>query len=125
MKTKNFLISLLITLTAACIVFLLFYPSGSPLGNLFDSFFILIIMHYAGIGYGILVLLSRILKFLRNNSLLYLLAGTLNIFLALIGFFLFAFHLADMEWLHKCIGNLAIGFFIFSDVFILGTEINR
>lgn len=117
MKAKNLLYSVGITLAAGCLLLLLFYPGGSPLGNLFDLFILLIILHYVGIGYAILALLLRMLKFFRIDSILYLLAGSFNVFFAMVGIALFAANLANKEWLHNCIGNLSIGFLIFADAF--------
>lgn len=116
MKAKNIIVSVGITLTFACLVLLLFYPSGSPLGNLFSIFFILIIMHYVALVYGVLVLCMRLFKLLKNNELLvYLLAGTINVFLSIAGITLYSIDQADDEWLKKCLLNLLIGVLIVGD----------
>ncbi|MEP7372315.1 MAG: hypothetical protein ABI675_02930 [Chitinophagaceae bacterium] len=120
MKCKNFLISVVITVVFGCIVLLLGYASGSPLGNFFDVFIVLIVTRWLVIAFGIIVLLLRLLKILSDNSsLVYILAGTVNMFLAVVGITLFITDQADMEWLHQSIGNLLVGFLILTDTFML------
>jgi hypothetical protein len=125
MKGKKLFISVVITLIFAGTILLLLYPGGSPLGNLFDVFFLLIVTHYLALGYGLLVLILRILRILKNNGLLvYLLAGTLNIFLAVVGICMFIMDQADIDWMHNSIGNLMVGFLIISDALLLKTPAN-
>ena len=120
MKFKNFYISVVIAIAFAGIVLLLIYPSDSPLGTFFEAVIVLMVMYYLAIAYGILLLLLRLFRFLKGNrSLIYVLAGTLNIFLAIVGITLFATDQADQEWLHKSIANLFVGFLILSDTFFL------
>lgn len=126
MKNKNLVIAVVITLLFACTVLLLFHPSRSPLGSFFDVFTILIVTHYIAIAIGVVVLLLRIMKIIRNNSMLiYVLVGTLNVFLAITGITLFVADHADMEWLHKCLGNLLVGFIILCDSFFFPEQIKQ
>ena len=126
MKGRNFLIAVAITLAFACIVLLLFHPSHSPLGGFFDVFIILIVTYYIAIVSGIVAILLRILKAFKDNSrLIYVFAGTLNIFLAIVGITLFMTDRADIEWLHKAIANLLVGFLILADAFLLQADARK
>lgn len=124
MKSKNLLISVAITLAFACMILFLVYPSNSPLGDLFDAFIVLIAVRYIAIGYGVLMLLLRVVKVLKDNQLLiYILAGTLNIFLAIVGFALYFTGMADLDWLHQSTVNLLVGFLILADTFFIESRL--
>lgn len=119
-RNKNLIFSFLILLLYISIALLLFYPGTSGLGDFFNLSVLLIFTYYIAIGGGILLLLLRVLKWLKDKyALVYILCGVVNLFLAFTGICMYLLNKADMDWLHNSIGNLFIGFLLLCDVFII------
>jgi hypothetical protein len=119
-KYKNLGIALGILAVYIVTAAVLFYPGSTGLGTFFNFSVLLILTYNIAIAAGIVLLLLRLLKWYKDKlSLIYILTGTLNIFLAFSGFVLYFFEKADMAWLHNSIGNLFIGFLMYADIFFL------
>jgi hypothetical protein len=119
-KYKNLAAAFAILAVYIVIVALLFYPGSAGLGGYFNLSVLLIFTYYIAITTGIVLLLLRLFKWYKDRfSLIYILAGTLNLCLAFAGFVLYYVGKADMTWLHNSFGNLFIGFLFFADTFIL------
>jgi hypothetical protein len=119
-RNKNLIVSILILSACICMAFLLFYPGSSGLGNFFNLAVLLIFTYYLAVGGGIILLLLRVLKWLKDKySLIYILTGAFNLFLACVGICLYFMHKAGIDWLHNSLGNLFVAFLVLTDVFIL------
>jgi hypothetical protein len=124
-RYRYLLIAFFILVGYALGIFIVFYPGTTGLGAFFNLAVLLIFTYYIALSAGVILLLFRLFKWIKNKySLIYILLGILNLGLAFIGIILYFLSKADMSWLHKSIGNLFVGFIIFSDVFLLPSTKN-
>jgi hypothetical protein len=124
-RYRYLLIAFFILVGYALGIFIVFYPGTTGLGAFFNLAVLLIFTYYIALSAGVILLLFRLFKWIKNKySLIYILLGILNLGLAFIGIILYFLSKADMSWLHKSIGNLFVGFIIFSDVFPLPSTKN-
>jgi hypothetical protein len=119
-KHNNILISCAIVCLFAGLIFLLFYPSTSELGRTFTVAIIYILVRNFALGAGLFALSIRLTRLLKkNDSILYILCGVLNVAIGLVCVFLYFNKEAELQWLHKYLLNLLIGTLIIVDTFFL------
>ena len=124
-KYRSFFISLAITGVLAAFSFLFYYPSHSDLGKGFSVAIIYMLVRYAALYAGILVLLTRLARLLKKTEgILYILPGTINFLVGALCVILYSMGEADRPWLHKCLLNLLMGTLILADAFLLNREID-
>ena len=118
-KYRNLFISLAIAGVLVLLSYLFFYPDRSGLGSGFSVAIVYMIVRYAALYAGGIVLLARLAKLLKKtDGLLYVLPGTINFLVGALCLILYFQGDADRPWLYKCLGNLAIGLFILADAFL-------
>jgi branched-subunit amino acid ABC-type transport system permease component len=107
--TNKILQAILVTLVL-CMSLFLFYPSQSELGKSFVVSSIYMMLRYAALVAGIILLLTR-LFFLRklSSSFIYIFLATLNMAICLSALVLSFFHQANQEWVHDCLLNGLVG----------------
>jgi len=101
------------------IAFVLVYPSQSKLGRGFDIFVLLIFFKYAAIILGVLCLILRIAKVLRDNSnLLCAVSAISNLFIGISAIAFYFFGVVEKSWLIACLPNLLVGVVILADMLL-------
>ena len=122
-KYRSLLISLAITGMLVALSYTLFYPDSSGLGKGFSVAIVYMIVRYAALYAGILILLVRLARlFRRTDSILYILPGTINFLVGAECVILYSLGEADRPWLYKCLLNLLIGALILADAFLVKRE---
>jgi hypothetical protein len=116
---QNLYLSLLIVAVATAVVFIFFYHENHPLNNHFDIIIILMNTRYVALYAGAICLLLRVFRVLKNENLIYLLTGTINIGLGLLTVVQFYLGNVETPWFNKTLINLLIGVLIFADAFFL------
>lgn len=106
---------LIIALWAAIVLFYLGPKSNSILDNTFVMF---LLTRYVGLWSGIIVLLLRLLRVIKDkHSFIYVFIGLLNIGLGILSIVLFAINKMNIPLFHMFILNLSIGVIIYIDIF--------
>ncbi|OQP49014.1 hypothetical protein A4H97_29465 [Niastella yeongjuensis] len=119
-KFKNLFFSFLIVIGYLSLNILLFVPDNKDGGILYSLSVTLIFTYYLALGSGVILLLLRMVKMLKNNQvLIYVLVGLMNFCLAFTGILLYHYGKVDIEGVHHSIGSLFVGFLMFADTFIL------
>ena len=118
--------SLILIALLSCTVLLIFYPGKSELGPTFNIVVISIFIRYFALWAGLGVILLRLLGVIKkNNNLVYIFFGTLDLCLGVFGWILYINNEMVIVFLHMLILNLFVGVIIFIDVFLLKIIINR
>lgn len=119
MQQKLLLAFIMLALWASIILFI-FYLSESELGNTFGVVVIFLLTRYFGLLSGIVVLLLRMLRIIKNKySFIYIFVGLLNVGLGILSLVLFACKQMDSGFLPMFMFNLSIGLTIFVDILFL------
>lgn len=121
-KASKLLVSFLIIVIGAATIFFFFYPSQSTLGRSFDVSIIFIIVRLCSLVLGLLGLLLRIIKIIRNTQLVYILFGSLNCLIGIFCIYLYFTGRSDLAWLHKCLLNLLLGIILLADSFLINAS---
>lgn len=127
-KYQNLFVSLAIIMGSTSICVMIFYPSTSELGKGFSIGVIYMLTLYFALISGVIFLVSRLLRLFKwSDSMIYVLFGTLNLLIGLLGVILYFRKIADMQWLHKSLLNLLVGVLMIVDSFLLKYvfQINR
>ena len=119
--TQKLIIAFIMLALVASIILFSVYPTNSPLGERFGVDVIFLFARYLGLYAGILMLIIRLTKILKNrNNFIYILTGALNLCVAIIGLFLFMFGHMNAHLFNAFILNFIIVVLVFSDVFVFG-----
>jgi hypothetical protein len=118
-KYFNLYIACAITGIATLLAILLFYKDTNGMGKWFTLSILYMYARYAFLVIGTLLLLGRVLKLIkRPYALGYILAGVVNIFVALVAVVLYFSTGSDVAWLNACLLNLLVGVLIMADFFL-------
>ena len=130
MKTYSYsekiILSFILTLLLGSLIYFLLYAlpiyiSPSRNGDYFIIAILWIFVDRTLLYVGILMLLMRIVRMLKNNiAFLYLFFGVANICTALLSIFLYFFGKIEVWWFHGCLLNLLVGVVILSDRSLIG-----
>lgn len=123
---QNLLLAFIMLALWAGIILFVFLPSNSELGDGFTIFVWVLLTRYFGLWSGLVVLLLRMLRIIKNKySFIYIFVGLLNVGLGILSLVLFAFKQMDRSSLHMFIFNLSIGLIIFTDILFLNIILNK
>jgi hypothetical protein len=122
-KKYNVLFSAILLAILASIIMFAFYPSNSELGQRFAVDAMFLLLRYGGLYIGIGVILLRVLKVVKkNNALLYVFIGLLNICLGVLSLILAISGKMDPSTLNLFIINDVIGAIILLDIIIFNSK---
>lgn len=97
------------------------YLSADRAGILSVPWMYYILTRQVALFAGIALLLVRLFKWIRPQSLPYILAGTLNGCIGLLAIALYLSGHANQEWLNTCLYNLLLGTVMLGDTFVFST----
>jgi hypothetical protein len=116
---KNFLLSAVIIVIYILVLFILFYPSQSPLGKSFGIVSLYMLSTYAALILGGLLVLLRLSKVVKDpSSFFYILFANLNFAITATATGLFLAHEAEFSWLRHSFLNLLLGVIMIGDLLI-------
>lgn len=98
----------------------LFYKGNSTMGPYFQVFILYLVVQKVCLAIAALLLLLRVFNIVKDRAhLLYVMCGTFNLGVAVIGIVLYFSGKADLAWLNLSIVNLMAAFLITVDIFVL------
>lgn len=130
---RNCLYSSIILILWTAYVIVIFSPRPNIVfknqvsNEIIDNRFIMFLLtRYFGLWSGVVVLLLRLLRIIKNKqSFIYIFIGLLNTSLGVLGIFLSTFKQVNIDLLHMFIFNLSIGLIIFIDILFLKIILNH
>jgi len=100
------------------ILFVFLYPDNSGLGKGFAVIIYLILTLFFAIALGIIVMILRLLNFLKISSFIFVFTGMLNLCMGIYGVTLLLFHaMTEMNYILFHLGSLLLGLIIMEEIY--------
>lgn len=117
-KGKRILYSFLSIIVALSLIYIVYFNNKPD--QKFGVATVFLLLRYFALWSGLLILLCRLVFLIkRNDSIIYIIAGMLNIILGIIAVIVFISNNMVMQILHLFLINLLLGVIIISDYLFL------
>jgi hypothetical protein len=117
---KKILYSMGIICVWLIILFVFLYPDNNGLGKGFAVIIFLLFTLFFAIALGVVVLILRLLNFLKISSFVFVFTGVLNLCMGIYGLSLLLFHgMNETNYILLHVGSFLIGLIIMEEIFFI------